>query len=95
MESSVGDVVLEDERAVRGGPAGGVLDVLHEDRDAGEEAGVFALLDAVVDLRRLLAGALGVEHRERVELRVGDRFERRLDGVGGLHFAAADGVGEG
>ena len=91
----LGDVVLEDERAVGGGPAGGVLHVLHEDRDAGEEAGVFAILDPLVDLRRLPAGAFGVEHRERVELGVGDRFEGRLDGVGGLHFAAADGVGEG
>ena len=94
MESSVGDVVLEDERAVGCGPAGGVLDVLHEDRDAGEETGVLAVLDALVDLRRLLAGALGVDHRERVELRVGDRFEARLDSVGGLYLAAAYGVGE-
>ena len=91
----VGDVVLEDERAVGRGPAGRVLDVLHENRDAGEEAGVLAVLDALVDLRRLLARAFCVEHRERVELRVGDRFEGCLDGVGGLHFAVPDRVGQG
>jgi len=75
------------------GPAGGVLDVLHEDWDAGEEAGGLAFLDPIVYLRRLPACAVGVEHRERVQLRAGDRFERRLDGVGGLHFAAPDRVG--
>src|SRR3989304_1263551 len=50
-------VVLEDNRAVGGRPAGSVLHVLHEDGDAREEAGVLAPFDASVDLGGLAAGA--------------------------------------
>ena len=55
-----------------GGPAGGVLNILHEDRDAGEEAGVFAAGDPGVDLLGLATRTLGVEKCQRVKLGVGD-----------------------
>ena len=77
-----------------GRPARRVLHIFYEDRDAGEEARVFTTADASVDLLGLAARALGVEHRERVELRIGDRFQGRLDGVGGADFAVADSLSE-
>jgi len=69
-----GEIFLEDERAVGGGPAGGVLNVLYEDGDAGEEAGVFTAAYAGVDLLGLATRTLGVEKCQRVELGVGDGF---------------------
>jgi len=57
---------------VGGRPARRVLHIFYEDRDAGEEAGVFTAADASVDLLGLAARALGVEHRERVEFGVAD-----------------------
>ena len=57
-------------RAVRGDKAGGVLEVLHPDRDAGQRPGVFSARDALVDRGRLGHRPIPIEGNERVDRRI-------------------------
>ncbi|MCH7488570.1 MAG: acetate--CoA ligase family protein [Chloroflexi bacterium] len=78
----LGDRIFEDERAVARRQAGDVLDVLDQQRHAGEEARILAALDALVDRGGAFARALGVQRHQRVDLRRLDRGQRRLYCVG-------------
>ena len=70
-ESVVGDrAVGVDRRALRGAEAGGVLEVLHADRDAGERSDVLPRRQARVDGRGVGQGPLPVDGDERVDLGV-------------------------
>src|SRR5690606_28431194 len=87
---------LEDARRAGRGHAPGAEVVLERDRHAGQRPGVLAGGDALVDRDRGLAGLVGGDEVEGVELAVagGDRREVLLDDLDGRAGAGPDGGGD-
>src|SRR5690606_31582230 len=87
---------LEDARRAGGGHAPGAQVVLERDRHAGQRARVLAGGDALVDGERGLAGLVGGDEVEGVELAVagGDGREVLLDDLDGRPGAGPDGRGD-
>ena len=83
-------------RAVGGGEAGRVLEVLHADRDAGQRAHRVTRRQPLVDGAGLGQGPVAVERRPCVQLRFQllDARERVADQLTGRQRAALDLVGQ-
>ena len=92
----LGHEVLAAERAAGGDDAGGVVGVLERDRDAVERAELVAAGDRGVGGLGLLAGALGAELDDRVEVAVDlvDAGQMGFEHLGGGDLPGADCVGD-